>query len=69
MSATRAPNEIAAREIEDYRRDGFDARPGTFLESPRMRDVLPEVGLCDGDAIRGELFPEVWPRSEERSSA
>jgi len=41
-----------------------DDRPGTFLESPQMRAELPDLGLRDGDPFRGDLFPQVWPRSD-----
>jgi ectoine hydroxylase-related dioxygenase (phytanoyl-CoA dioxygenase family) len=41
----------------------YDERPGTFLESPQMRAELPDLALHDGDPFRGDLFPQVWPRS------
>lgn len=40
----------------------YDDRPGTFLKNPELRGLLPEIGLSDGDPLRGELFPQVWPR-------
>lgn len=40
----------------------YDARPGTFLQSPILRGGLPPIALADGDPIAGELFPRVWPR-------
>ncbi len=39
----------------------YDDRPGTFLKSPHMAGKLPELGLEDGEPLRGELFPRVWP--------
>ncbi len=42
----------------------YDARPGTFLENPRIRAALPGLAFRDGDAIAGPLFPEVWPKRE-----
>jgi ectoine hydroxylase-related dioxygenase (phytanoyl-CoA dioxygenase family) len=42
----------------------YDDRPGTFLESPQMQAELPDLGLKDGDPFRGDLFPQVWPRSD-----
>jgi ectoine hydroxylase-related dioxygenase (phytanoyl-CoA dioxygenase family) len=63
-SADRRRRGLALRYIGD---DAvFDARPGTFLESPRIRDSIPPLALRDGDAIRGALFPEVWPRAHRR---
>jgi len=38
----------------------FDARPGTFLQNPRLAAMLPPLGLRDGEPLSGELFPEVW---------
>ncbi len=40
----------------------YDDRPGTFLDSPQMKAHLPALGLRDGEAFRGDLFPKVWPR-------
>ncbi len=40
----------------------YDPRPGTFLESPGLRERLPPVGLAPGDALAGPLFPRVRPR-------
>ncbi len=39
----------------------FDARPGTFLQNPKLQKSLPAIDLQDGDPLRGELFPRVWP--------
>ena len=41
----------------------YDDRPGTFLKNPQMMALLPDLNLRDGDPVRGELFPQVWPRS------
>jgi ectoine hydroxylase-related dioxygenase (phytanoyl-CoA dioxygenase family) len=40
----------------------YDARPGTFLSNPSFEKTLPAIGLADGDPLRGELFPRLWPR-------
>lgn len=40
----------------------WDARPGTFMENPKVAAILPEITLGDGDHLSGELFPQVWPR-------
>lgn len=42
----------------------FDARPGTFMENPKVRDLLPpgSLGLRDGDPMVNDAFPLVWPR-------
>ncbi|MBW2396166.1 MAG: phytanoyl-CoA dioxygenase family protein [Deltaproteobacteria bacterium] len=59
-SSTTRRRGLALRYVGD---DAvFDDRPGTFLESPHMKAYLPDLGLRDGDAFRGELFPRVWPR-------
>lgn len=39
----------------------FDARPGTFFQNPKLAAHLPSIDLKDGDPLRGELFPRVWP--------
>ena len=41
----------------------YDPRPGTFMENPKVKALLPEIRLADGDPMGGELFPRVWPRS------
>ena len=40
----------------------FDGRPGTFMESQKIKDLLPFFKFEDGDKMEGELFPRVWPR-------
>ena len=40
----------------------YDDRPGTFLENPRVRALLPGFAFRDGDRLDGPLFPRVWPR-------
>jgi ectoine hydroxylase-related dioxygenase (phytanoyl-CoA dioxygenase family) len=42
----------------------FDARPGTFMENPKVRALLrPESrSFKDGDRMINEEFPLVWPR-------
>lgn len=40
----------------------YDPRPGTFLETPGLRERLPPVGLAPGDALSGPLFPRLRPR-------
>ena len=39
----------------------YDTRPGTFMENPRLKKLLPEITLKDGDRLLSELFPKVWP--------
>ncbi len=39
----------------------YDARPGTFTQNPALAAHLPTIDLADGDPLRGELFPRVWP--------
>ncbi|MDB5429983.1 MAG: phytanoyl-CoA dioxygenase [Caulobacter sp.] len=41
----------------------FDARPGTFLDNPRVRALLPDpIAYSDGERLGGANFPRVWPR-------
>lgn len=40
----------------------FDTRPGTFFENPKVKAILPEITLADGEPLHGPLFPRVWPR-------
>ena len=41
----------------------YDGRPGTFVESSRVQDLLLEpIELSDGEPLRGANFPQVWPR-------
>jgi ectoine hydroxylase-related dioxygenase (phytanoyl-CoA dioxygenase family) len=43
----------------------FDARPGTFMENPKVRALLPEgsFDFKDGERMANAAFPQVWPRS------
>ena len=42
----------------------FDARPGTFMENPKVRALLPAGSLefKDGERMLNAAFPQVWPR-------
>jgi ectoine hydroxylase-related dioxygenase (phytanoyl-CoA dioxygenase family) len=42
----------------------FDARPGTFMDNPKVRALLPSGSyeFKDGDRMINEAFPLVWPR-------
>jgi len=44
----------------------YDDRPGTFVENPKVKQLIPEVDFArdytDGDRFGGEVFPAVWPR-------
>lgn len=42
----------------------WDARPGTFINNPKVKALLPELTLTDGDPLgsQPEAFPQVWPR-------
>ncbi len=40
----------------------WDARPGTFVENPKVKELLPPFSFSDGDRIEGDTFPRVWPR-------
>lgn len=40
----------------------YDARPGTFMENPKVQALLPNFKMQDGDKFEGKYFPEVWPR-------
>jgi len=42
----------------------FDARPGTFMENPKVRALLPagSFEFKDGDRMINAAFPQVWPR-------
>ncbi len=53
---------LALRYLGDDAR--FDARPGTFLENPKVRGLLPPGSLSfkDGDPMVSDSFPQVWPR-------
>jgi ectoine hydroxylase-related dioxygenase (phytanoyl-CoA dioxygenase family) len=44
----------------------FDARPGTFMENPKVRALLPPGSFAfkDGDPMINAAFPQVWPRSQ-----
>jgi hypothetical protein len=44
----------------------FDARPGTFMENPKVRALLPQGSLDfeDGDAMINAVFPQVWPQRQ-----
>jgi len=43
----------------------FDARPGTFMENPKVRALLPagSYDFEDGARMINAAFPQVWPRS------
>lgn len=56
-SATQRRRAIALRYCGDD--VVYDPRPGTFLESPGLRERLPPVGLEPGDPLDGPLFPRV----------
>ena len=42
----------------------FDARPGTFMENPKVRALLPpgSFEFNDGERMINAAFPQVWPR-------
>ncbi len=40
----------------------FDSRPGTFTQMPKIKALLPELDLKDGQPMGGPVFPQVWPR-------
>lgn len=41
----------------------YDARPGTFLENPKVAALLPEpIAYDDGERLGGPNFPRIWPR-------
>ncbi len=56
-SATQRRRAIALRYCGDD--VVWDPRPGTFLESPGLRERLPPVDLKPGDPLDGPLFPRV----------
>lgn len=56
-SATQRRRAIALRYCGDD--VVWDPRPGTFLESPGLRERLPPVELRPGDPLDGPLFPKV----------
>ncbi len=59
-SATGRRRGLALRYLGD---DAcYDDRPGTFLENPRVRALLPGFAFRDGERLDGPLFPRVWPR-------
>lgn len=60
QSSTVRRRALALRYLGQDAR--YDDRPGTFLQNSKLRSRLPPLGLSDGDAIVGELFPRVWPR-------
>jgi len=43
----------------------FDARPGTFMENPKVQALLPsgQYEFKDGERMINEAFPLVWPRA------
>jgi len=43
----------------------FDARPGTFMENPKVSALLPPGSFAfkDGESMVNAAFPRVWPRS------
>ena len=46
-----------------YYADGcvFASRPDDILQNPRVRALLPDLGLVEGEPLRGAAFPIVWP--------
>ncbi|MBZ0216758.1 MAG: phytanoyl-CoA dioxygenase family protein [Fimbriimonadaceae bacterium] len=44
----------------------YDSRPGTFVENPKVKLLIPEADFAndfsDGNRLGGEIFPQVWPR-------
>lgn len=42
----------------------WDDRPGTFIQNPKVRGILPAITLRDGDPLSGDAFPQVWPRDQ-----
>ncbi len=40
----------------------FDARPGTFIDNPKVKALLPAFSFKDGDKLTSDAFPRVWPR-------
>ncbi|MFQ5699679.1 MAG: phytanoyl-CoA dioxygenase family protein [Myxococcota bacterium] len=59
-SATTRRRGLALRYVGEG--TVYDARPGTFLDNPRLRATLPEIDARDGEPLHGPLFPRVWPR-------
>jgi hypothetical protein len=45
----------------------YDDRPGTFLQSVKLRNALPPITLKAGDPVVGELFPVFWPRTSQEA--
>lgn len=60
-SATARRRALALRYLGNDAR--YDTRSGTFMSNPKIKAILPEINLADGDTISGELFPKVWARS------
>jgi len=60
-SKTGRRRGLALRYVGDDAQ--YDTRPGTFLQNPRLQEILPPITLSDGDPLSGELFPKVWPHS------
>ncbi len=50
---------IALRYVGEETR--YSDRPGTFIQNPKLRSIAESIALRDGDPLRGELFPRVWP--------
>ncbi|MBL4665855.1 MAG: phytanoyl-CoA dioxygenase family protein [Sneathiella sp.] len=40
----------------------FDDRRGTFLEGQKVKAILPNLNMKNGDRFGGQYFPKVWPR-------
>lgn len=40
----------------------FDARPGTFIDNPKVKALLPDFDFKDGEKLISNAFPPVWPR-------
>jgi len=57
-SATTRRRALALRYLGDDVR--YDTRAGTFMDNPKVKAILPEITLGDGDKITSELFPKVW---------
>ncbi len=44
----------------------YDARPGTFMDNPKILGLLPGFDFADGERLVSDLFPSVWPRQDAR---
>lgn len=61
LSPTHRRRALALRYLGD---DAvYDARPGSFLEHPRIQALLPApLNYRDGERLKAPSFPQVWPR-------